>query len=448
MPDATIQLRSRIVRRILISLATRWAGDPQRFRHVLQNRGPTFVKIGQFLALRPDLIPQEYCDELMHLLDQTHPVSWVRARRVIEDDLGDYRRIFAWINPNPLATGSLAQTHAARLRNGRSVVVKIQRPNLATRIRQDLRRLNIFARMLELSRVETPFRPQRVVQELSHWLEQEMDFELEARNQARLYRLAVSAAAVRIPRVYRRFTTRHVLVSEQLMGVPLTEILAAVESANRRERAWLSRLDMDVTRLAKNLLYSTLEQMFEYQFFHADVHPGNLLAIPGDLVGYVDFGLCAELETHVSRNQRAYLVAAYRRDLRAMFAALLELLAPSARPDIAGLRRDFFRASRTLFEDLPAWPRRRAAGGTPPPITRWLVATMRAARVHGFEVPARLLAMYRALLTAETVAHRLAPGTDLQAVGLRFFAAHARTPAPTQLMDCIGDWARVLVTEA
>jgi ubiquinone biosynthesis protein len=126
---------------------------PVRFRQLLQKRGPTFIKIGQYLALRPDLLPQEYCDELIQLLDRVPPFPWAQARTILVAELRrDPSEVFRFIDPRPAAAGSLAQVHRALLHDGTEVAVKIQRPQIAERVRRDLKRAQLLARLLDLRR--------------------------------------------------------------------------------------------------------------------------------------------------------------------------------------------------------------------------------------------------------------------------------------------------------
>jgi ubiquinone biosynthesis protein len=322
------------------------------------------------------------------------------------------------------------------------VTIKIQRPGLAQRLPRDFRWLRVVARVLELLRVPAPAPPRRVVRELSEWLTQEIDFNREAVNQLRLRRLAASSRTVRIPMAYRRLSSARVLVSERLTGIPLTEILAAAEIASARQRRWLDSLDLDLPLVAETLLDSTLEQIFDFRFFHADVHPGNLLVLPGNVIGYVDFGLCGTLEERIVQNQRRYLTAVFQRDIPTMFVALLELLAPSPHADVSGLRQDFTRATRALLEAIDVAAPDRPPASRRPAVADWLVTIMRAVRSRHFDVPVNLLAMYRTLLTAETVAHRLAPDVSLHTVGLRFFTRRSWPCGGNPLVRLIDDWVR------
>lgn len=390
------------------SIPRRLVGGPAGFRRLLERLGPTFVKLGQFLALRPEIIPQEYADELMRLLDRVEPFGWSEARAVIDAELGASVRNFRYIDAKPVAAGSLAQVHRATTLDGRSVALKILRPGIRARVSADLRRVRRIARIIRLAEPNSVLDPAEIAAELRSWLERELDFAQEASNIERLRGLVGNDPAIVIPRVYRDLTTASVLTTDYVEGIPFSEILETTD------RAPLDKLGFDARVLAETLVRSTLRQVFEFQFFHADVHPGNLLFLPANAIGYVDFGLCESIDQTVSREQARYLAAVYSHDAPRMFQALLELLIPGDRADADGLRTDFMNESARWLHDGYEHTAERS------PIAQFLLGVMSAARKNRFQVPSRLLAMYRTFLTTETTAHRLSRDVDLGTVGSDF----------------------------
>jgi ubiquinone biosynthesis protein len=394
-------------------------GGPTGFRRQLEHLGPTFIKIGQFLALRPELIPEEYCDELMKLLDRVPAFPWQEARVIVESEFGrDISLIFPYIDPEPIAAGSLAQVHRARLRDGTNVAVKIRRPNIEDLVRRDIRRARLLVRFLELSGALPALSPREVLDEVSNWLLQEIDFTRELANLTRLHSLAAEDANQRIPRPYPEYSTAKILTTEYIQGVSFSDLLKVLRPDQAAPRNRISE-GIDFNKLAENLVFSCLTQIFRYQFFHADLHPGNLITLPGNVIGFVDFGLCDELDPTVRQRQMRYFYAAYLGDVEMMYRALIEILIPSDDTDFESFRREFMNETAT-------WQSRREEvirAGQRSPTGQWMIAIMRAARRHGFRIPPRILSMYRALLTAETVAGRLGPEADMQSVGRRFFAS-------------------------
>jgi ubiquinone biosynthesis protein len=402
-----------------VRFAERLLKGPRGFRLLLERLGPTYIKIGQFLALRPDLVPQEYCDELMELFDRVPSFPWAEAADTLRRELGrDPSRVFDYIDPEPVAAGSLAQTHYARLRGGAAVAVKIQRPHIRETVMRDLRRARLLVRILDVSGTSFVLSPRAVLDEVSNWLLQELDFSRELANLSRLYQLTANDPAQRVPIPYADLSTPKVLVTEFMRGVAFTDILRMLRANPRAARGRLRAQGINPHRLAVNLLSSCLTQIFRYQFFHADLHPGNLFALPGNAIGFVDFGLCDELEPMVRERQLRYLHAVYTDDAEMMLRALMEILIPGPDADIEGFRREF-------LEQTSAWQRERDFGDPHrrrrSPTSEWMINVMRAARTHGLRVPARILSMYRALLAAEAVAMQLGRAVDLPAVGRRFF---------------------------
>jgi ubiquinone biosynthesis protein len=411
------------------TLTERLIGGPEGLRRLLERLGPTFIKVGQFLALRPDLIPREYTEELLRLLDDVEPFDWAEAATIIEQDLGDPATVFRFINPRPTAAGSIAQVHLADLFDGTRVAVKVVRPGIADRVRIDLRRARVIARLLRLARVDLIASPRELVAELESWLLREIDLRNELDNISRLRRLARNSTTQVIPKAYPEFSSARVLTAEYIQGIPLNEILRALDSGGEREirrRGW----EIDLEVLAENLIEATLRQIFRYRFFHADVHPGNLIVLPNSTIGYIDFGLCEEIDENIRGEQVQYLTTLYTGDVQRMFRALLDVLVPSEYADVDGFRADFVAETTKWLSRLDEVTGNGAAERRGPgtrksdsPITQLMVAVMRSARRHRFIVPARLLAMYRTLLTAETIASRLSRNVNLRTVGREFFVS-------------------------
>ena len=391
--------------------------SPQRVRALLERHGPTFIKIGQFLALRPDLVPQEYCDELLNLTDQVKPFPFATTRQILAADLGaDPETWFTAIGPQPVAAGSLAQVHRARTVGGDDVAIKVQRPGVRELVARDLHRARVLARVLKMERPGGVVSLDELLKELERWFSDELDMNLELRNLTRMYDLTKRSSKWRVPKPYPQLSKNRVLTAEYLEGIPFTELLRFIR-AGQTER--VAQLGFDREELARNLLQTVLEQIFLHQFFHADTHPGNLLAMRGNCVGFVDFGLADTLDPSFRQGMLRYLSAAYSNDFDAMFQGLTEVLVPGDGSDYARFRGDFFEQSRR-------WQRERDAGTQggdhrDSPASRYLVGVLRAARRNGFQIPTAILSMYRSLLTAETVASQLGGEENLASVGSEVF---------------------------
>ncbi len=393
-------------------------GGPVGFRRRLQRMGPTFIKIGQVLALRPDLVPQAYCDELMHLLDRVPPFPWAEAREILREDLArDPSETFAWVNPKPVAAGSLAQVHRGELWDGTAVAIKIQRPNIRERVEADLEQARDLAGFLE--RVTFLASSRALMHELREWMNEELDMERELANVTRLRELAAGSRIEVIPRPYPHLSSKRILVLTYVDGVRMTDILGEVRSREDGRSPRAEARGVDLRELAENLFEATLRQIFSYQFFHADLHPGNLFALSRNRIGYVDFGLCAELDPLVRRQQLRYFQAVYAGRTDQIVKALSELLVPTAESDFEAFRRDATARTDKWVRERDAKPLNSANRRSP--TGQWLIDLMRLARAHHMEVPPRTLSLYRALLTAESVANELHVSVDFQEVSHRFF---------------------------
>jgi len=389
---------------------------PQRLREMLVRLGPIFVKIGQFLALRPDILPQEYCDELMQLVDHSPPEPWETVYAILERELGEKpERRFRMIRRRPLAAGSIAQVHLARLHNGATVAVKVQRPGLEQRIEKDLRRVRWLARLLDWSSVSPFAAPDEVVAELERWLRQELDFTLELRNQQRMYDATAGDDIVRVPRPHPALSTSRVLTSEYLAGVPFSTVMRELRNGDRRR---IDRRRLDTGILAERLIETALDQIFRLRFFHADMHPGNLIAMRGNVIGLVDFGLTDVLDPSVERRQSDFLRAIYNDDVNGMYRAVSQVFIEGPRTSSEAFRRDFFsETSRYMAEKGDG----RDARAGRSPTADYMIAIVRLARVHDMRLPTSVLSLYRTLLAAESVANQLRSDANLGSVGRGFF---------------------------
>lgn len=390
---------------------------PERLTRLLIRLGPTFIKIGQFLALRPDILPQAYCDELLRLVDRAPSTSWEVIRQTLRAELGDDpENIFARISPRPLAAGSIAQVHLAETRHGEKVAIKVQRPDLPIRVKRDLRKIRWLARALKASGIAPYISPTELVGELEHWLQQELDFTRELNNQTRMYDEMTSERYVRIPQPFAEFSSPRVITTEYLHGTPFSDL---IRLARRNDFEHIERLGFDREVLAERLIESSLHQIFRLRFFHADLHPGNIIAMRGNVIGLVDFGLTDVLDPTVEEVQTDYLAALYENDTHRMHRAISQIFVAGENTDAEAFRRDFFTETNrwlSMLEDLPANGERRS------PTAGYMVTLMRLARVHDMRPPISVLSMYRTLLTSESVAYHLRSAANLRETGRRFFS--------------------------
>src|SRR6266852_685038 len=250
------------------------ATSARRFRETLADLGPTFIKLGQILSSRPDILPPDFIAELSHLQDSAPPMTLEAVLRLVEQGLGHPAgELFAQIDPEPLASASIAQVHRARLKSGESVVVKVQRPAIEQQIRSDTDLLFYLARFLEGVIEETGiYTPTGIVSEFRQAMLIELDFENEARNIQEFAKTHAERPYVVIPKLYRELSCRTVITLQELKGRKLKEVLHDPEG-------------VDPKQLARHVLDASFHQLVRDGLFHGDPHPGNVMVLSENRIG-------------------------------------------------------------------------------------------------------------------------------------------------------------------
>ena len=274
--------------------------DPRRsgeeIRGAFEQLGGLWMKVGQLMSLRRDVLPPALCDELAHLQHRAIGFPPEVARRVIETELGaSVDDIFSEFDPLPFAAASLSQVHAARLTNGREVVVKVLRPGIRKKFERDLAVLRYLANCLDrLPRLRI-LRLRDAVVELEQIFLEETDYRYEAAN-AKQLRKNINGRKIKIPKVYGRYTTANVIVLERIHGVLMSDLIRVREKDPERVRAWLAENGIDRKRVGTRLLISFMRQLFQDNFFHADLHPGNIILLRDSRIALIDLGSIGSLD--------------------------------------------------------------------------------------------------------------------------------------------------------
>ena len=258
----------------------------ERLRLAVEELGPTFIKLGQMLSTRPDVLPADFVQELIKLQDNVQPFDFSEAEAIIESELeGRRAEIFSSIDEVPVAAASVGQVHQAWLHNGDKVVIKVQRPGIRRTIEVDLEILFHLATLMErhLEGMDAQ-RPTDMVEEFGHSLERELDYRIEAANMDRFAEIYQHEPRVRFPRVYRDASTSNLLTMEFMSGI----------KAGSLEE--LKRAGYDLARLADLGAELIMEQILVHGFFHADPHPGNILVLPGEVICLLDLGMTGRLD--------------------------------------------------------------------------------------------------------------------------------------------------------
>lgn len=248
-------------------------------REALMELGPTFVKLGQLLSTRSDILPPIFLEELEKLQDKVTPISYEDIKQVVTDELGPLEDTFAFFDPEPLAAASIGQVHRATLKSGEDVIVKIQRPAIEEIVRNDLEIIKGLARISERRSAEAAqIGVNDIVEDFAKTLLRELDYEREARNTEKVFNNFAGDKRVIIPHVYRQYSTPRVLVEDYIKGYKLSDI----ENIDRQ--GWSRR------KLSQLGTEAFLSQILLHGFFQADPHPGNILAVNEDTIAFLDFG--------------------------------------------------------------------------------------------------------------------------------------------------------------
>ncbi|MGH8065472.1 MAG: ABC1 kinase family protein [Candidatus Entotheonellia bacterium] len=364
---------------------------PERVRMMFEELGPTFIKLGQILSIRRDLLPEEYFREFEKLQDAVPPFSYPEVAGLIHEEFGrDVKDVFEEFASEPLASASIAQAHLARTKTGHEVVVKVQRPQIRQIILQDLTIMEYLAHLLarripELGRYD----PIGLVEEFRKTILQELDFRREGRNADRLRRHLHEMPGIVIPQVFWEYSAPRVLTIEYMVGQGLRE---AVSRSNEERH-----------RIAANLYKAFLKQIFEDGFFHGDPHPGNLLFLANGSVGLLDFGIVGR----VSRDRLAglgnILLTIMEQDVEAL---LDECVALGLMPMDLDRRAIQYELDDLLAENLDLPLRDISLGHI-------LETMFEMGRKHRLKVHSNLVLLGKTLMTIEAVIRALDPSFAL-----------------------------------
>lgn len=369
----------------------------QRLREALESLGPVFIKFGQLLSTRRDLLPDDIADELAKLQDQVPAFPVEDAIAIIEKELeGSVDTLFASFDSTPLAAASVAQVHGATLHSGESVVVKILRPNIGTVVKEDIKLIKFVAKWLgRLFKDGRRLRPKEVAEDYERTILGELDLRREAANASQLRRNFHNSELVYVPQVMWSHTSRQVMVSERIHGIPVSDIKA------------LNERGVDLKLLAERGVETFFTQVFRDSFFHADMHPGNIFVDATDPKDpqylAVDCAIVGQLEEsdlyYLARN----LLAIFQQDYR--LVAKLHVECGWVPPDTP--IGEFETAMRTLCEPIFERPLSEISFG------HMLVSLFRTAGSFNMEVQPQLVLLQKTLLNIEGLGRQLYPTLNL-----------------------------------
>ncbi|WP_145027993.1 AarF/ABC1/UbiB kinase family protein [Paenibacillus sp. Y412MC10] len=381
----------------MLSIPKRWITHqtPQtktlgeRIRLVLEDLGPTFVKLGQLASTRSDLLPEPIIRELIKLQDQVPPFSSESAKGIIEQELDDaIEDIFSWFEESPVAAASIGQVHLGKLKTGEDVAVKVQRPGALQMVVRDLEILRDLTALAEKRWVWVKqYQIARLVEEFASSMRAELDYTQEGRNAEKIALQFQNDETVCIPRIFWQFTSSRVMTMEYVRGISLSHQEELVAKG------------YDLKETAEKLVESMLHQIFIEGFFHADPHPGNLLVRKDGSLAYLDFGMVGRLSEEMKDHLSSLIIALMRKNTDSMVRAVLRLGMMPEDGDIRELRRDL----DSLREQYYNIPFSEISMGTA------LNDLFAVAQRHKVMIPPDLTLLGKALLTMEGVIEKLDP---------------------------------------
>jgi ubiquinone biosynthesis protein len=392
--------------------------DPVQLRLALEHLGGTWIKLGQMLAMRFDLLPAAHCQELLKLLNDVKPIPYEQVRDVIRRELGDDpESIFREFEPTPIAAASIGQVHRAVLPSGRRVAVKIQRPDARQILAADIELMYAVSGLLGRVGLFGATSSRQVIDEFSRWTADELDYVTEARQAIRLRQHATGDALQRVPRVWGRFTTARVLTLDLIEGVPLIEIMNAVRDGDRAYLDGLGDRGHDLRRIVRHLDWNMLNQIHVFGFFHADLHPANLFVLPGDAIGYVDFGIVGRLSAEMRQSLTRYASLFFEGDTDGAITELTRWVAPGSISRVEAARAELVRVHEEFMLAVSAAGQISAKGAG----VSFAVGILDIVRHHGIVLAPNALAYLRTLIATDALRFELAPDYDLHGQAQRFF---------------------------
>jgi ubiquinone biosynthesis protein len=367
----------------------------KRIRLALTELGPTFIKLGQLLSTRPDLVGPELADELRQLQTNVRADRPEYVRDVIETELGQpIDELFQEFDETPLASASIGQVHRARLQSGETVVVKVQHEKIHKKVQDDLEVLSGLATLAERIPEFAHYRPSATVVEISRMIRRELDFGREERNLLQFAARFENDPTVRVPRPYTEYSTSKVLTMEMLTGHKFTEPEQLVADG------------YDLQQVARRGADLYLRMIFADGFYHADPHPGNLLLLPGNVIGLLDFGLVGRIEERLREDIEQMLLAVAHEDVVLLTSIIKRVGAVPAE-----LEHDSLEAELADFIGIyTAQPLDQIS------LSAALKDLMRIIHNYSIELPAQMGLLIKAIITLEGTARLICPNFNMMEV--------------------------------
>jgi predicted unusual protein kinase regulating ubiquinone biosynthesis (AarF/ABC1/UbiB family) len=403
-----------VLRQLTVLARRRLRGEPVLghllLREGFEKIGGSFLKLGQVMSLQIDILPKEYCDALLSLLDRVPTSTREEISSVFVAEFGrPPEELYAEFDYVTIGSASIGQVHRAKLADGTPVAVKVRRPGVLQTFHRDTLLLQSFVWLIFLFRIKNLYFVRDLVREQVTWTKDELDYRREASHCDLVGRNAVGSTTERIPKVFWHLTASRVLTMEYLEGYSVTAYLRLVENNDVEALEGLKKSGFDPAAFCNNVITNFLRDAFRFGVFHADLHPANLLILRDNAVGYVDFGIVAKL-TQEARHKQIKLTLAYSTgDPDAIYKQFLNICTLTPDADLEGMRRRIAQMARTWYVEPAVHGKARFRVS----VTITMMDLLTAARNYGALVDGEMVKYIRSTVLVDGVVSRLAPELDL-----------------------------------
>jgi ubiquinone biosynthesis protein len=371
----------------------------EKIRRAIEELGPTYIKLGQILSTRKDLLDQDIIDELSKLRDNVEEFDTELAKSIFKKEIGlDIDKVFKNFNDKPIGAASIGQVYEASLDSGEEVIIKIQRPNIEAIIKSDVEILKSMAIALKDFKKDIDIDLIQIVEEFQTQLIRELDYNFEALNAMKFRKIFDKSDDVYIPEIYEKYTTKRILVMEKIIGVKLSDVDK------------IKKLGWDTKVISEIGVKSLLKQVFEHGFFHADPHPGNIFILTQNTISYIDFGMIGIVDKKSLNLLNEIAIALVEKNVDRIIYILMEMDVVNTEVDMSAIRQDLLYLIHYYY-DVPLEKIN---------ITDILNEVFRFLRKYKISIPTQLLTLAKTIITLEGTGRELNPDFSLSSMGHEF----------------------------